>query len=97
LSVSTAAIVFLYLKENPKNLKKDPYKPYPWTIHVVPHSHDDVGWIKTADAYFDGSEKELQWTNVKVELTTVIQALQKDPSRKFSEVEMFFFKKWYDM
>ena len=29
-------------------------KPYPWTIHVTPHSHDDVGWCKTMDAYFDG-------------------------------------------
>lgn len=65
-------------------------------MHVVPHSHDDVGWLKTVDEYFDGSRKDLQWTNVEVELTTVINALLANPSRKFSEVEMKFFSMWYN-
>jgi hypothetical protein len=24
------------------------------TVHVCPHSHDDVGWLKTVDEYFYG-------------------------------------------
>jgi len=44
-------------------------------VHVVPHSHDDIGWRKTIDEYFDGSNKDKQWTNVKIELTTVMEAL----------------------
>ena len=38
---------------------KDEPKPYPWTIHVTPHSHDDVGWLKTLNQYFDGSRKDI--------------------------------------
>lgn len=27
----------------------------PLTVHIVPHTHDDVGWLKTPDQYFSGS------------------------------------------
>jgi alpha-mannosidase len=75
-----------------KSYKKDG----PINVHVVPHSHDDVGWLKTVDEYFDGSRKDIQWTNVEVELTNVIHSLLDNPKRKFSEVEMKFFKMWWD-
>ena len=66
------------------------------TVHMVPHSHDDVGWLKTVDEYFDGSRRDIQWTNVEIELTSVIDALIANPARKFSEVEMKFFVMWWD-
>jgi alpha-mannosidase len=66
------------------------------TIHVVPHSHDDIGWLKTVDEYFYGNKAEIQFTNVNVELTSVMNALLDNPERKFSEVEMKFFSMWWD-
>ena len=26
----------------------------PMTVHMVHHTHDDVGWLKTPDEYFSG-------------------------------------------
>jgi hypothetical protein len=65
-------------------------------IYMMPHSHDDIGWLKTLNQYFDGSKKEIQYTNVEVELSTVIDALRVNPERKFSKVEMKFFSMWWD-
>lgn len=63
---------------------------------MVPHSHDDVGWLKTVEEYYDGSRRDIQWANVRVELTSIVDALLQDSRRKFSEVEMKFFSMWWD-
>lgn len=47
-----------YHHHNPKKGVKDYKTGGPLNIHVVPHSHDDVGWLKTVDQYFDGTARD---------------------------------------
>ncbi|XP_017121037.1 lysosomal alpha-mannosidase isoform X1 [Drosophila elegans] len=64
-------------------------------VHLVPHSHDDVGWLKTVDQYYYGSQNKIQHAGVQYILDTVVEELLKDSKRRFIQVETFFFAKWY--
>ena len=65
------------------------------TIHMVPHTHDDVGWLKTVDQYFIGSNSSLQHAAVSNLITATIAALKRVPERKFIYVEQAFFQRWW--
>ncbi|ONM00733.1 putative alpha-mannosidase [Zea mays] len=56
-------------------------------VHLVPHSHDDVGWLMTIDQYYVGSNNSIQGACVMNTLDSVVDALAKDPARKFIVVE----------
>ncbi|XP_065335492.1 lysosomal alpha-mannosidase-like isoform X2 [Cloeon dipterum] len=64
------------------------------TVHLVPHTHDDVGWVKTVDEYFFGTNQRPS-VSVKTIIESVIEQLQIDPGRKFIWVETAFFWKWW--
>jgi len=65
-------------------------------VHLVPHTHDDVGWLKTVDEYFYGARNNIQTAGVQFILDTVFQQLQDDPGKKFIYVEIAFFSRWWD-
>ncbi|KAH9662683.1 putative alpha-mannosidase [Citrus sinensis] len=61
-------------------------------VHLVAHSHDDVGWLKTVDQYYVGSNNSIQSACVENVLDSVVEALRRDPNRKFVFAEMHFNK-----
>lgn len=44
-------------------------------LHLVPHTHDDVGWLKTVDQYYYGSKNSIQRASVQSILNAVIKEL----------------------
>lgn len=64
-------------------------------VHLVPHTHDDVGWLKTVDQYYYGARNDIQWAGVQYILDTVVQELLADRRKRFIYVEMAFFHRWW--
>lgn len=61
----------------------------------MPHSHDDVGWLKTVDQYYVGANNTIRGACVQNVLDSVISALLDDSNRRFIYVEMAFFERWW--
>ncbi|XP_077291379.1 lysosomal alpha-mannosidase-like isoform X2 [Arctopsyche grandis] len=64
-------------------------------VHLVPHTHDDVGWLKTVDQYYYGSRNNINKAGVQYILDSVVDELIKDPVRRFVYVESAYFDKWW--
>ncbi|XP_051940570.1 lysosomal alpha-mannosidase [Hippocampus zosterae] len=64
-------------------------------VHLVPHTHDDVGWLKTVDQYFYGDRNDIQHAGVQYILDSVVEELRKNPNRRFIYVETAFFYRWW--
>ncbi|KAJ0184382.1 hypothetical protein K1T71_000805 [Dendrolimus kikuchii] len=101
LLCAVALVTSVPLKEAPKEKHQCGYKGCPKTeqdvlnVHIVPHTHDDVGWLKTVDQYYYGSRNNIQKAGVQYILDSVIKELWEDPKRRFIYVETAFFWKWW--
>ena len=67
--------------------------PAKLNVHLVSHSHDDVGWLKTVDQYYLGANRqgwngweENQRAGVQYIIDTVIMELMMDPDKRFIQV-----------
>nr|APA33853.1 seminal fluid protein [Nilaparvata lugens] len=64
-------------------------------VHLVAHTHDDVGWLKTVDQYYYGSNKVHSPFGVQYILDSVISELLKKKDRRFVYVESSFLWRWW--
>jgi len=64
-------------------------------VHLLCHTHDDVGWLKTVDQYYYGARDNIQRAGVQYILDSVVDELLKDTNRKFSYVESAFLHRWW--
>lgn len=64
-------------------------------VHLVQHSHDDPGWLKTVDQYHYGSNNSIQVAGTAFILDSVVASLKSHPHRTFSFAEMAFFMRWW--
>eukprot|EP00474_Spongospora_subterranea_P010186 CRZ10644.1 hypothetical protein [Spongospora subterranea] len=58
------------------------------TVHILPHSHCDPGWLETYETYFR--------QDVSTILSDVFDQLKRNDARKFVWSETSFFSTWYD-
>jgi hypothetical protein len=62
-------------------------------VHLVPHTHDDVGWLKTVDQYHYGNRNDIQRAGTQNIINAVVKELAWNPDRKFIYVEQAFFQR----
>ena len=57
-------------------------------VFIVLHSHNDVGWLKTPDEYYNDSTQYI--------LDNIIDILEQDPSLKFSWAEIVYLHRYLE-
>ena len=79
-----------------KHINKRNTQDTPLTVHIIPHTHNDVGWRKTFEEYFNGGRiLDDERAAVSLILDTMVEELSRDSKRTFTYVEMKFFTMWY--
>ncbi|CAI5505015.1 unnamed protein product [Closterium sp. Naga37s-1] len=65
----------------------DEWDEEPLRVFVVPHSHNDPGWLLTVEQYYARSSQHI--------LHTILHSLSQSPSRRFIWEEMSYLSRWW--
>jgi lysosomal alpha-mannosidase len=79
-----------------KKILSRPHMDKTFYVHMVPHTHDDLGWLKTVDEYYTGSDQESHHATVELVLDSVVEQMSLRPQTKFTYVEMKYFAMWWE-
>ena len=60
MSHSFVYILLLLLSGKTENIAENNHPKKRLNIHIVPHTHDDVGWLKTVEQYYYGQNNTIR-------------------------------------